>query len=119
MTSTRFDPFAQTTGSLVNQSMNTPLEPDDPRLQVTKRKPTDVEMPREITITGNNVPASSRRCLNRQLDPETARTITRGRVLRNPTADASDATDTEALYQAELAKLRRKYWIAPDGAPEN
>jgi hypothetical protein len=119
MTSTRFDPFAQTTGGLVTQYMNTPLEPDDPRCQLAKGKPADVQMPREITVTGNG---GSRPYLNK-IDQETARVITRGRVRphSSPLPDQqherhemTDETDNKPTYQEAVAELRRKFGYAPD-----
>jgi len=83
--------------------------------------PNEAPRPGPITVTGNNVPAVSRAPLNK-IDRETARVITRGRVLPRPNPEpnhASGEIDTEALYQAELAELRRKYGYAPDGDTEN
>ena len=111
------------TGSLMQTYRNTPLTPDDLlRLAATKPKRADVEAPREITITGNNVPACSRPYMNRAIDPETARTITRGRVrprsspLPDQQHERHEMTDEteKPTYREAVAELRRKYGYPPE-----
>jgi hypothetical protein len=117
MTSTRFDPFAQTTGGLVTQYMNTPLEPDEAARLVPKGRPLDAAfLPRTPTVTGDNVPSSSRPYLNQPIDRATADAIARGRARPRATPDDVGEKDTKVPvpYQVALAELRRKFGYAPD-----
>jgi hypothetical protein len=56
------------TGNLTSVAMNEPLEPDDPRLARAraKHRTADIERPRDVTVTGNNVPSCSRPYMNDQ-----------------------------------------------------
>jgi hypothetical protein len=107
----------QITGSLVSSQINPQLEPDDPRLQLANRgNASGVDFGPGLTVTGDNVPACSRPYMNRRLDPETARVITRGRVARpNPALghEGGGEKDTEVMtYEEAVAALKAKYGVA-------
>jgi hypothetical protein len=111
MTSTRFDPFAKTTGGLVTQYMNTPLEPDEAAPVVPKGRPIDAAfLPRTPTVTGDNVPSSSRPYLNQTIDRATADAIARGRARPRTTPD-DVGSEIKATYEEKLAELKAKYGI--------
>lgn len=105
------DRWAHITGTNVTE-INAPQPSDSPGRPLGK--PADVHMPRGITVTGSNVPASSRPVVNRTLDQETARVITRGRARPNPTPDHDTGEiDTEIVtYEEAAAALKAKYGMA-------
>jgi hypothetical protein len=94
-----FKYFDCMTGSMVSTAMNTPLELDDPRLAAAALRPVDIERPRGITVSGNNVPAYSRPYLNDE-------------------SHNTETTPDSDSYEVALAALRRRHGIGEDGEPE-
>jgi hypothetical protein len=108
------------TGSMVSTVMNTPLEPDDPRLAATKHRPIDMEAfrPRGVTVTGNNTPSSYAdltKPIHENLQP-----VMPDWQSWTPTAATPPqprASDRQT-YETELAALRLKYGRdEPDNSP--
>jgi hypothetical protein len=56
------------TGSLVVGVINEPIDDGDPRLERARaqHRPADIERPRGVTVTGNNVPSCSRPYMNNE-----------------------------------------------------
>lgn len=96
---------------------NRPLDSDEAAALVLKRRPIDAGfLPRTPTVTGDNVPASSRPYLNQTLDRATADAIARGRARPRTTPDdvGADVHDLDhktrkARYAQELAALKAEY----------
>lgn len=84
------------TGDMVSIGMNTPLEPDDPRLAGANRLPrADIDRPRPVTVTGDNI------------------------IGYSELLDTTSRESAPRTYEAEVAALRRKYGIGEDGEPDD
>jgi hypothetical protein len=90
---------------------NRPLDSDEAARLVPKRRPLDAAfLPRTPTVTGDNVPSSSRAYLNQTLDRATADAIARGRARPRTTPD-DVGSEIKTTYEAKLAELKAKYGI--------
>lgn len=88
------------------QYMSRPIDPDEAaRIIARKHRPVDMPPPpREITVTGNNVPTYSRAALNRPLPKQPA----------DPAPpDTNIEMNSDELFRMELAALREKYGKPP------
>jgi hypothetical protein len=99
------------TGDLVSNLINTPLDPDDPRLAAMPRPAVmdEAERPRPVTFIGNNGPASSRPRLDRELTPaEVERIESEVAARRRKSAESDDNRYESLLIGPKLTPRQRR-----------
>jgi len=111
--------FDLMTGDMVSTVMNTPLEPGDPGLAAAnRRRRAEVEMPRPVEVTGNQMPsnyADLTKPIHENLRPVTPDWWS---PPPTPATTPQSRASNRQTYEAEIAALRRKYGRdEPDETP--